>query len=83
MKANLARELQQWELAESAYLMLTRKQADLGSWWLGYGISLDSQDKHEQAIFSYKTALAKGKISKASVEFVKSRIEELESNGGS
>lgn len=83
MKANLARELQQWTEAESAYQMLVTKQPDVGNWWLGLAIALDSQQKFSEALTHYKNAIKKGKLSSASGNFIKQRMMELEQHGGS
>jgi len=78
MKASVARKLENYPSAESAYLMLTKLQPDVGNWWLGHAISLDSQGKFDEAILSYQTVIAKGGISSASMTFVQGRIKELE-----
>lgn len=78
MKASVARKLENYSSAESAYLRLTKIQPDIGNWWLGHAISLDSQGKFDEAILSYQTVLTKGGISAASTAFVQSRIKELE-----
>lgn len=77
MKASIARKLERYESAESAYLMLTRLQPDLGNWWLGHAISLDSQGKFDAAILSYQTAAAKGGMLRSTMDFVENRIQEL------
>jgi len=78
MKGSLARQLQRFDKAESAYSMLTQLQPDVGNWWLGYAISLDSQSKSQLALASYKMVVEKGGVSKPSLDFVLQRIEQLQ-----
>ena len=78
MKGTLARQLQRYDKAEIAYLMLTQIQPDTGNWWLGYAIALDSQSKSELALQSYKMVLEKGGVSPASLNFAQQRIQELQ-----
>ncbi len=78
MKASVARKLNLFDSAESAYAMLTKLQPKVGNWWLGLSISLDSQGKIEPAIKSYQMVLNVGGISQASMVFVQDRIQELQ-----
>ena len=77
MKASVARKLENFPSAESAYLMLTQLQPDIGNWWLGHAISVDSQEKFDEAILSYQAVQKKGGISPASMQFVQNRLQEL------
>lgn len=79
MKANLARQLRRFDKAEVAYANLTQIQPDKGNWWLGHAISLDSQNKSEQAIQSYQAAVERSGISPASAKFATERIHVLQS----
>lgn len=78
MKASVARKLNLFDSAESAYTMLTKLQPKVGNWWLGLSISLDSQGKIDAAIKNYQMVLNVGGISKASMVFVQDRIQELQ-----
>ncbi len=78
MKASVARKLENFQSAESAYFMLTKLQPDVSNWWLGHAISLDSQEKFDEAILSYQTVKSKGGISPASMKFVQDRLQELQ-----
>lgn len=78
MKGTLARQLQRFDKAESAYSMLTQLQPNIGNWWLGYAIALDSQSKSELALQSYKMVLEKGGVSPATLSFAQQRIQELQ-----
>ena len=78
MKGTLARQLQKFDKAQSAYTRLTLLQPDNGSWWLGLAIAEDSQGLHEKALISYQKVIEKGGVSEGSLQFVNQRISELQ-----
>lgn len=78
MKGTLARQLKRFDKAETAYASLTKLEPNKGSWWLGHAIALDSQNKSELAINSYKQAITHAGISPTSMKFAQQRIESLQ-----
>ena len=78
MQGTLARQLKRFDKAESAYANLTRIEPEKGSWWLGYAIALDSQNKAELAKQSYQQAISKAGISPNSIRFAQQRIDKLQ-----
>ncbi len=78
MKGTLARQLKRFDKAETAYASLTKLEPNKGSWWLGHAIALDSQNKSELAVNSYKQAITRAGISPTSMKFAQQRIQSLQ-----
>ena len=77
MLASVAQQLNAYPSAQQAYQRLTQLAPNVGRWWLGLAVAFDSDGKFEQAIESYQKALQQSDLSLSSIEFIKSRLNEL------
>ncbi|WP_448565560.1 tetratricopeptide repeat protein [Thalassotalea ganghwensis] len=77
MLASISQQLANFASAQQAYQRLTRLAPEVGRWWLGLAVAYDSDGKFNQARESYQNALQYDDLSVSSVEFIKSRLNEL------
>lgn len=75
--ATTAQQLNQFEVAEQAYLILTTLSPNMGRWWLGLAIAQDSQSRFNEAKVNYKNAIIQQDLSNNTAQFAKNRILEL------
>lgn len=75
--ATLAQQLNELPMAIKAYGRLTKAQPDVGKWWLGLGVALDSNSEFKKAVDAYHKAIAQDDMSRGSMAFAKKRISEL------
>jgi MSHA biogenesis protein MshN len=75
--ASTAAELNEHVNAINAYRKLITLEPDIGRWWLGLAVSLDSTAKFELASDAYKQAIASNNLSTAAMQFARQRLIEL------
>lgn len=75
--ANTATELNEHDNAIMAYQNLIALEPDMGRWWLGMAVSLDSLGKFVLARDAYKQALARNNLSSSAMQFARQRLIEL------
>jgi len=75
--ANVAAELNEHEHAIIAYRKLIALEPNLGRWWLGSAVSLDSLGKFVLAREAYKQAIALNNLSNSAMQFARQRLIEL------
>lgn len=75
--ATSAQQIQQHNVAISAYQMLVKLQPSVGRWWLGLATSLDSNSQFDEATQAYSKALNQGDLSQSAQQFARQRILEL------
>ena len=75
--ANVSAELNEHEHAIFAYRKLISLESDIGRWWLGLAVSLDSIGKFVPAREAYKEAIARNNLSTSAMQFARHRLIEL------
>lgn len=75
--ANTAAELNEHDNAALAYGKLIALEPNVGRWWLGSAVSLDSLGKFVPARDAYKQAIALSNLSMSAMQFARQRLIEL------
>ena len=75
--ANLAAEINEHDTAITAYAKLIALEPNVGRWYLGSAVSLDSLGKFERAREAYKQAIALNNLSSSAMQFARQRLIEL------
>jgi MSHA biogenesis protein MshN len=75
--ANTSAELNEHNSAITAYRKLITLEPDVGRWWLGVAVSLDSQGNFVPARDAYKQAIARNNLSSSAMKFARERLIEL------
>jgi MSHA biogenesis protein MshN len=75
--ANISAELNEHNSAITAYQKLITLESDVGRWWLGVAVSLDSLGNFVSAIEAYKQAIARNNLSTNAMQFAEERLIEL------
>ena len=75
--ANTSAELNEHTSAVSAYRKLITLAPDVGRWWLGVAVSLDSLGNFVPARDAYKQAIARNNLSSSAMQFARERLIEL------
>lgn len=75
--ANVSAELNEHESAIFSYRKLIAQEPEVGRWWLGLAVSLDSLGKFVPAIDAYKQAIAQNNLSTSAIQFAQQRLIEL------
>tara|TARA_R110000744_G_scaffold76431_10_gene151478 strand:- start:722 stop:1885 length:1164 start_codon:yes stop_codon:yes gene_type:complete len=75
--ANTSAELNEHESAITAYRKLITLEPDVGRWWLGVAVSLDSLGKFVPARDAYKQSIARNNLSTSAMQFARQRLIEL------
>ncbi|MGB2742176.1 MAG: tetratricopeptide repeat protein [Cognaticolwellia sp.] len=75
--ANLAAEINEHDAAIIAYAKLIALEPNVGRWYLGSAVSLDSLGKFERAREAYKQAIALNNLSSSAMQFARQRLIEL------
>ena len=75
--ANTAAELNEHENAVTAYEKLIALEPNIGRWWLGSAVSLDSLGQFIPARNAYKQAIARNNLSSSAMQFARQRLIEL------
>ena len=78
--ATNAQQLSQFTVAIKAYQHLTQLAPNVGRWWLGLAVALDSNSEFERAISAYVTATEKADLSESAKQFALQRAKELGEN---
>ena len=75
--ANIASEINEYKSAANAYRKLLILEPNVGRWWLGLAVSLDSQGQFKLASNAYDEAITKGNLSSNALQFARQRVAEL------
>ena len=75
--ANIAAELNKYDIASKSYKKLIILEPNIARWWLGLAVSHDRQGKFALASHAYSQAIAKGNLSNNALQFARQRISEL------
>lgn len=75
--ANAAAELNEHESAIEAFEKLMSLEPNVGRWWLGAAVSLDSLGKFVPARDAYTQAIACNNLSHSAMQFARQRLIEL------
>lgn len=75
--ANTSAELNEHNSAITAYQKLITLEPDVGRWWLGVAVSLDSLGNFVPARNAYKQAIARNNLSSSAMKFARERLIEL------
>ena len=75
--ANTSAELNEHNSAITAYQKLITLDPDVGRWWLGVAVSLDSLGNFVPARDAYKKAIARNNLSSSAMQFARERLIEL------
>lgn len=75
--ANLSAELNEHESAIIAYRALITQEPEVGRWWLGLAVSMDTLGKFVPARDAYKQAIARNNLSMSAMQFARQRLIEL------
>lgn len=75
--ANTAAQLNEHDSAIIAYRTLITLEPDMGRWFLGLAVSLDSLGKFLPAIDAYQQAIARNNLSSSATQFARQRLIEL------
>ena len=75
--ANVSAELNEHESAIFSYRKLITQEPEVGRWWLGLAVSLDSLGKFVPAIDAYKKSITQNNLSTSAMQFAQQRLIEL------
>jgi MSHA biogenesis protein MshN len=75
--ANASAELNEHNSAIVAYRKLITLEPNVGRWWLGVAVSLDSLGNFVPARDAYKQAIARNNLSTSAMQFARQRLIEL------
>lgn len=67
-----------FELASAIYQRLVSINPHEGSWWFGYGVSLDKLGRSQDAVFAYTKAITEGRLSTQATAFLQNRLRTLQ-----
>ena len=77
LRANVAQQGSQFDVAISAYKNLLIIEPQGSRWWLGLAIAYDSNSQFSLASKAYQQALNYGELSNASASFAQQRLQDL------
>jgi tetratricopeptide (TPR) repeat protein len=63
--------------AEQAYRRALRREPDVGAWWAGLGISLDTSGRGDEALDAFREAQRRGPLDPALADYLGERVEAL------
>jgi MSHA biogenesis protein MshN len=75
--ASHAQQISQFDVATTAYNLLTSIEPNAGRWWLGLAVAYDSNSEFDQAIKAYGQAIDKSDLSENARQFARQRVQEL------
>ena len=75
--ASHAQQISQFDIATSAYQLLTKLEPNAGRWWLGLAVAYDSNSEFDQAVKAYDQAIDKSDLSENARQFARQRVQEL------
>ncbi len=79
MRAGLAQQLKNDEVAYESYHLLTQKEDENARWWLGLAIQQERKQEYLSALHSYQQAMERVGVSKQTLTFIQNRIKWLNS----
>lgn len=68
-------------LAASLYKQLVQIEPRNGNWWFGLALSMDKVGNRKEAIYAYSTAMSKGNLTTASLNYLQKRLKVLNEAG--
>ena len=77
IKGTAAQAINKPEIAIAAFSAMTVLQPQNGKWWLALGANYDQLGQNDEAIMAFETALDKGGVSPASMQYVIERLNAL------
>ncbi|MFI4956259.1 MAG: tetratricopeptide repeat protein [Gammaproteobacteria bacterium] len=77
LEASLAQKLKKFDVSEQLYADLVKHEPANGAWWMGYGISLEENDKKNAALMAYRRAVETNNLSSALRSYTNQRIVAL------
>lgn len=63
--------------AVDAYTRALRREPDIGAWWAGLGISLESEGRASEALDAFREAQRRGPLDPALADYLGDRVEAL------
>jgi tetratricopeptide (TPR) repeat protein len=63
--------------AEQAYRRALRREPDVGAWWAGLGISLETSGRGDEALAAFREAQRRGPLDPALADYLGERVEAL------
>lgn len=79
MRAALAQQTKELDIALETYQILVEKEPENARWWLGLAIGQERKLDYTTAKVSYQQALTKGGVSKQTQAFIRDRLKLLSS----
>ncbi len=79
MRAALAQQLKNSEIAYESYQILVQKEDENARWWLGLAIGQERKSEYQSALYSYQQAMQRVGVSKQTVAFIQERVKLLNS----
>ena len=73
----MSAELNEHESAIFSYRKLIAQEPEVGRWWLGLAVSLDSLGEFVPAIDAYKQSITQNNLSTSAMQFAQQRLIEL------
>ena len=80
VRASMADQLAEYDVAHADYLRLTQLQPDQARWWLGLAIASERINASAQALTAYQQAASMNQLSRDVQRFVQQRISLLVGN---
>ncbi len=77
LRAGVAQQLKNTQIALQSYQHLVKHQPESGRWWLGLAIQQERSSDYKSAKNSYTNAMNKVGISSNSMDFIRQRLEFL------
>lgn len=75
--ATSAQQAKAYQIAASSYRVLSAMQPNVGRWWLGLAVALDSNGQFSEAASAYQSAITTTELSENARQFVRQRLQEL------
>jgi MSHA biogenesis protein MshN len=75
--ASHAQQISQFDVATTAYNLLTTLEPNAGRWWLGLAVAYDSNSEFDHAVKAYDQAIDKSDLSENARQFARQRVQEL------
>lgn len=82
MRAALAQQLKNGEVAYESYQALVQKEDENARWWLGLAIQQERKFEYQAALHSYQQAMQRVGVSRQTLAFMQERVKLLNSLEG-
>lgn len=77
LEASLSQKLKKFDVSQQLYADLIKRDPGNGAWWMGYGISLEENDKKNAALVAFKRAAQTQNLSSELRSYTNQRIVAL------